>query len=90
LILTARVPLSTCKTTAPPRKPDQAAASISDPVDFTMNSSSVWQTIAAGKRPCADALISAFRGVICVFDPAIRITAGHPLGHRPDVESIAV
>jgi hypothetical protein len=60
LILTARVAPSTCKTTAPPREPDQAAASVSHPVDFTTNSSRVWQTIAA-KRPCAGALISAFR-----------------------------
>jgi hypothetical protein len=49
------------KTAALPRKPDQAAASISRPVDFTMNSSRVWQTITAGARLCADALISAFR-----------------------------
>ena len=49
------------KTAALPRKPDQAAASISRPVDFTMNSSRVWQTITAGARPCAHALISAFR-----------------------------
>jgi hypothetical protein len=40
-------------------KPGQAAASVSQPVEFTMNSSRVWQTIAAGTRPCADALISA-------------------------------
>jgi hypothetical protein len=39
----------------------QAAASISYPVDFAMNSSRVWQTIADGARPRADALISAFR-----------------------------
>jgi hypothetical protein len=39
----------------------QAAASISYPVDFAMNSSRVWQTIANGARPRADALISAFR-----------------------------
>ena len=44
-----------------PRKPGQAAASISYPVDFAMNSSRVWQTIADGARPCAEALISAFR-----------------------------
>jgi hypothetical protein len=44
-----------------PRKPSQAATSGSHPMDLTMNSSRVWQTIAAGARPCADALISAFR-----------------------------
>jgi hypothetical protein len=42
------------KTTALPRKPGQAAASISYPVEFAMNSSRVWQTIADGARPCAD------------------------------------
>jgi hypothetical protein len=26
--------------------------------------------------------------IICVFDPAISITAGQPVGHRPDVKSI--
>ena len=50
-----------CKVTALPRKPGQAAASISYPVDFAMNSSRVWQTIADRARRCADALISAFR-----------------------------
>src|SRR5712692_744533 len=49
------------KATALPRKLGQAAASISYPVDFAMNSSRVWQTIAAKARPCADTLISAFR-----------------------------
>jgi hypothetical protein len=33
----------------------------SSPVSFTMNSSRVWQTIAAGARPRTDALIPAFR-----------------------------
>jgi 5-aminolevulinate synthase len=49
------------KVTTMPHKPGQAAASISYPVDFATNSSRVWQTIADGARPCADALISAFR-----------------------------
>ena len=44
-----------------PRKPGQAAASISYPVDLAMNSSRVWQTIADGARRRAEALISAFR-----------------------------
>jgi hypothetical protein len=39
----------------------QAAASCSYPVECAMNSSRVWQMIAAGARPCADALIVAFR-----------------------------
>jgi len=38
-----------------------AAASISRPVDFAMNSSKVWQTVADGARPWADVLISTFR-----------------------------
>jgi hypothetical protein len=42
-------------------EPDQAAASVLHSVDFTMNSSRVWQTTAAGARHCADVLISAFR-----------------------------
>jgi hypothetical protein len=53
--------LALSNATALPRKPGQAAARISYPVDFVMNSSRVWQTIADGARPCADALISAFR-----------------------------
>ena len=54
-------PAIDCKVTVLPRKPGQAAASISYPVDFAMNSSRVWQTIEDGARPCTDALISAFR-----------------------------
>jgi hypothetical protein len=75
--------------TALPRKPGQAAASISYPVDFAMNSSRVWQTIADGARPCANALIGIPR-IICVFDPAIRIAANHPLARGPGVESIPI
>lgn len=36
-----RIPQSVCKTAALPREADQATASVSDPVDFTTNSSSV-------------------------------------------------
>jgi len=73
-----------------PRKPGQAAASISYPVDSAMNSSRVWQTIAAGARPCAEARMSAVPRVICVFDPAIRIAAGHPFARSPGIKSIPV